>query len=215
VAASAVLWLGLAPLGLAVVGGCARAPDPALLLSQGDALGAVTAYRALVAKGDTSLSLRYNLATALLAADSLDAASELLETVRRAADGEVRARARFNGGLARLIEARAASGDTADRAFAEARALYRSYLGERFDDLDGKWNYELALRPQPPSGGGGGGGGDNEESSGRPESQQEPGQLDQAQAEALLNSAARDERDVQGKRQRMTRQPPPPGGRDW
>jgi Ca-activated chloride channel family protein len=204
------------PVGVLLgLGGCTRAPDPAIRLAEGDAIGAVVAYQALIAAGDTSLEMRYNLATALLAADSLASASELLEAVRRASDGEVRARARFNGGLARLIEARAATGDTADRAFGAARELYRAYLGERFDDIDGKWNYELALRPTPPSGGGGGGGGDNDESSQNPDAGQQPGQLDQAQAEALLNSAARDERDVQGKRQRMTRQPPPPGGRDW
>jgi len=209
-------WLLLLlPLGALSGIGCARAPDPALRLAEGDALGAVVAYRALVADGDTSLEMRYNLATALLAADSLVSATELLEAVRRAADGEVRARARFNAGLARLLEARAASGDTADRAFAAARELYRAYLGERFDDIDAKWNYELALRDQPPSGGGGGGGGDDDESPQNPDASPQPGQLDQAQAEALLNSAARDERDVQGKRQRMTRQPPPPGGRDW
>jgi Ca-activated chloride channel homolog len=208
-------WLLLLPLGAATLGGCTSAPDPALRLAAGDALGAVVAYRVLIAEGDSSLEMRYNLATALLAADSLASATELLETVRRAADGEVRARARFNAGLAHLLQARAASGDTADRAFAAARELYRAYLGERFDDIDGKWNYELALRDQPPSGGGGGGGGDNDDSPQNPESSQQPGQLDQAQADALLNSAARDERDVQGKRQRMTRQPPPPGGRDW
>jgi Ca-activated chloride channel family protein len=213
-ARTAGAWLLLLPLGAVSLGGCTPPPDPALRLAAGDALGAVVAYRALIAEGDTSLEMRYNLATALLAADSLAAASELLETVRRAADGEVRARARFNAGLARLLEARAASGDTADRAFAAARELYRAYLGERFDDIDAKWNYELALRDQPPSGGGGGGG-DDDDSPQNPESSQQPGQLDQAQADALLNSAARDERDVQGKRQRMTRQPPPPGGRDW
>jgi Ca-activated chloride channel family protein len=212
-----------AALALVVTGvmsGCARPPDPALRLEQGDALGAVSAYRALVAAGDTSYEMRYNLATALLAADSLPEAMELFEVVRRATDGEVRARARFNAGLAQLIEARAASGDTAggeaaDRAFAAARELYRAYLGERFDDEDGKWNYELALRPQPPMGGGGGGGSDRDDASEQPEESPASGQLDRAQAEALLNSAARDERDVQGKRQRMTRQPPPPGGRDW
>jgi Ca-activated chloride channel family protein len=198
-----------------LLGGCTRPPDPALRLEQGDALGAVSAYRALVATGDTSYELRYNLATALLAADSLVEATELFESVRRATDGDVRARTRFNEGLARLLEARAAGGDTADRAFAAARELYRAYLGERYDDVDGKWNYELALRPQPPMGGGGGGGSDNDDASEQPEDSPASGQLDRAQAEALLNSAARDERDVQGKRQRMTRQPPPPGGRDW
>lgn len=210
---ASVVMLAL-PIGVVLMlAGCARVPDPAIRLAEGDAIGAVVAYRALMAEGDTSLEMRYNVGTALLSADSLASATEWLEIVRRAADGDVRARARFNGGLARLLEARAASGDTADRAFGAARTLYRAYLGERFDDIDGKWNYELALRLQPPSGGGGGG--NSEDSPGNPEAPPPPGQLDQAQAEALLNSAARDERDVQGKRQRMTRQPPPPGGRDW
>jgi Ca-activated chloride channel family protein len=35
------------------------------------------------------------------------------------------------------------------------------------------------------------------------------------QAEQLLASAAREERDVQAKRQRQTRVEPPPGGKDW
>jgi Ca-activated chloride channel family protein len=41
------------------------------------------------------------------------------------------------------------------------------------------------------------------------------GGLGQQQAEQLLNSAARDERDVQGKRQRQNRADVPPGGKDW
>ena len=42
---------------------------------------------------------------------------------------------------------------------------------------------------------------------------QDQGGLDQRQAEALLNSAAREERDVQGRKQRQGRTPP--GGKDW
>lgn len=196
--------------------GCVAPPDPAARLAQGDVAGALVGYRELVAAGDTSARTRYNLATTLLAADSLEAALELLDQVRRATDGEVRDRARFNAGLAELLRARRATGDTADRAFAAARALYRAYLGEQPADVDGKWNYELALREQPPMGGGGGGGGDADDpSSPPPDAEPSPGALDRAQAEALLSSAARDERDVQGRRQRMTRQPPPPGGKDW
>jgi hypothetical protein len=30
-----------------------------------------------------------------------------------------------------------------------------------------------------------------------------------------LNAAARDERDVQGKKQKQNQPPPPPGGKDW
>ena len=195
--------------------GCARDPDPAQLFGDGDLLGALRAYQAQVMAGDTSYVTRYNLATALLAVDSLTRANELLESVRRGSDGEVRARARYNEGLSHLIAGRAQTGDSANASFAAARSLLRAFLGERYEDEDAKWNYELALRPSPPSGGGGGGGQNDDQSSERPESEPQPGQLDQAQAEALLNSAARDERDVQGRRQKMTRVPPPPGGRDW
>jgi Ca-activated chloride channel family protein len=194
--------------------GCARAPDPADRLASGDVAGALAAYRTALAAGDSSSRTRYNYATALLAADSLDAALELLEQVRRASDGELRDRARFNAGLAELLRARRGVGDSASRAAAAARALLRAYLAERPGDVDGQWNYELALRPSPPAGGGGGSA-DPTDPSSAPPSDPALGGLDRAQAEALLQSAARDERDVQGRRQRMTRQPPPPGGRDW
>lgn len=198
-----------------MLGACAREPDPARRLEAGDALGAAQAYANMIAGGDTSYVTRYNLATALLAADSLGEANQLFEQVRRGADGEVRARARYNEGLSALMQGRATAGDTANAAFAKARELFRAYLSERYVDDDGKWNYELALRPQPPMGGGGGGGDNDEQNSEQPESQPQSGQLDEAQAEALLNSAAREERDVQGRQQKMVRRPPPPGGRDW
>ncbi len=197
------------------LGACARAPDPAILLAQGDVPGAIRAYERMLADGDTSYRTRYNLGTALLAADSLAAVRDLFDGVRRGADGEVRERARYNAGLAYLVQAMRADGDSADAAYASARALYRAYLGERYTDEDAKWNYELTLRPKPPSGGGGGGGGDDGDADADQQDAPQPGQLDQTQAEALLNSAARDERDVQGRQRRMTRQPPPPGGRDW
>lgn len=207
---SAVLILALGSL----IGACARAPDPAQLFAEGDIEGALAAYQEQIAAGDTSFRTRYNLATTLLVSDSLAAANGLLEPVMLGTDGELRGRATYNAGLSRLIEGRGTSGDTANAAFAAARTLLRRYLGERYDDEDAKWNYELALRPQPPMGGGGGGG-DDDDPSDPNEGSPQGGQLDQSQAEALLNSAARDERDVQGRQQKMTRVPPPRGGRDW
>jgi Ca-activated chloride channel homolog len=85
--------------------------------------------------------------------------------------------------------------------------------------MDAKWNYELALRKKR-SGGGGGGGGASQPQSQTPsaperEQPQPSGGLAQRQAEQLLGSAAREERDVQAKRQRQNRVEPPPGGKDW
>ena len=82
--------------------------------------------------------------------------------------------------------------------------------------MDAKWNYELALRKKEQGGGGGGGGGQSENSP-SPQSQapKPSGGLAERQAEQLLGSAAREERDVQAKRQKQSRVEPPPGGKDW
>ncbi|MFN5600094.1 MAG: VWA domain-containing protein [Gemmatimonas sp.] len=207
--AVAVLLLAIVP---SVFGGCAQGPDPAALFKQGKVADAVAAYRALVAGGDTSARTLYNLGSAVLGADSLKEATTLLEAVRRNSDGEVRARARFNAGLAALRMGRTPQNPDADVQLAAARDAYRAFLRERPGHADAKWNYELALRQPPPQSGGGGGGG-NSRNSDQQSQPQSPGGLDQRQAEALLNSAAREEKDVQGRKQRVGRTPP--GGKDW
>ncbi len=196
-----------------VLGSCAKAPDPAALFAEGNVAAALRGYREMVADRDTTAETAYNLGTTLIAADSLAEASERLEAVRRRADGETRFRARFNAGLAALLLGRSGEGSDAEQRLADARAAYRALLADRPGSADAKWNYELALRPpQPPSGGGGGGGGGGNDQR-DPPPPSPPGGLDQKQAEALLNSAAREEREVQGRKQRQSRVPP--GGKDW
>ncbi len=208
------LVLALSVLPAALVS-CKQAPDPAALFADGNVGAAIAGYRAQIANGDTTVRTRYNLGTALIGADSLKAAAELLEMVRRESDGETRMRARFNAGYASLVIGRTPQNPEAESAFAAARAAYRAFLTDRAIDADAKWNYELALRkPPPPQGGGGGGGGGGDSPNDKPNDQpQNDGGLDQKQAEALLNSAAREERDVQGRKQRQGRTPP--GGKDW
>jgi len=209
--------LPLAPLLLVVVAtsalSCARPPDPAALFADGNVMGAIRGYREMVTRGDTSAMTRYNLGTALLGADSLPEAVELLEAVRRSTDGELRMRARYNAGLAQLRLGRMAENPNANDALAAARSAYRALLLDRPTDDDAKWNFELALRHPPPNSGGGGGGGGNSESQQEPQPAQSQSSLDQRQAEALLNSAAREERDVQGRKQRQGKVPPV--GKDW
>jgi Ca-activated chloride channel family protein len=207
--ATLALWLTVLPLLVS----CAQPPDPAARFADGDIAGAIAAYRAQRAAGDTSGRTRYNLGSALLGADSLPEASELLEAVRRDSDGEVRMRARFNAGLAALIAARQPGNAQADESFAAARAAYRAFLTERPADRDAKWNFELALRKTPPPQSGGGGGGGESPNTQQDQQPQEQAGLDKKQAEALLNSAAREERDVQGRKQRQGRTPP--RGKDW
>lgn len=194
---------------------CTQAPDPAVLFAEGKVAEAIAAYRGLVAKGDTTSRTMYNLGSALIGADSLSEAAERLEAVRRNSDGEVQFRARFNAGLAQLRLGRMPENAEADERLAAARAAYRALLTERPGYLDAQWNYELALQKTPPpsgGGGGGGGGGSDDQQDDQPKPQGQGG-LDQKQAEALLNSAAREERDVQGKKQRQGKTPP--RGKDW
>ena len=170
---------------------------------------------AQVARDDRSPGALYNYGTALLADDSVAAASEVLDRAAEKADDETRYRARFNSGLASLRPGLAAPADSGAEDLKKALASYKRVLLQRPADVDAKWNYELALRKQKQGGGGGGGGQSN--ASPAP-AQQEPKPqptLAQRQAEQLLGSAAREERDVQSKKQKQNRQEPPPGGKDW
>jgi Ca-activated chloride channel family protein len=178
----------------------------------------VALYRRALEEGQTAPGVVYDFGTALLAADSEPQAIEALERVIEVPDSEVRYRALFNLGLAHLRRGIALGDEGGKDDLDAALAAYRRALLLRNDELDAKWNYELALRrKQQSSGGGGGGGGSSGNPSPAPQAQgpQPSGGLGMNQAEQLLASAAREERDVQAKRQRQTRVEPPPGGKDW
>jgi Ca-activated chloride channel family protein len=169
----------------------------------------------VVKSGDQSPRALYNYGTALLAIDSTAAAAEILDRLADKADTVTQYRSRFNGGLAHLIRGRGTQGDSASIEMKAALALYKRVLLQRPNDLDAKWNYELALEHQKSGGGGGGGGQSNASPS---SAQQEPKPqptLAQRQAEQLLGSAEREERDVQSKKLKQNRPEPPPGGKDW
>lgn len=234
-ARAAVLLLAV----LAGAAGCAaprlpsRDQDDALdAFRRGDVRSALATYRDRTRAGG-SVPARYNLGTALAAADSLDAARAPLDEARRTRDPALRFRALFNLGYVHLRRGREAGASPPDSAGAPgdsagaggegrdeldaALAAYRQALLLRPADMDAKWNYELALRKKPPAGGGGGGGGGGGAGTPPPNAPPEPqpaGGIDRRQAEQLLNAAAREERQTQGKQQRRT-PPPPPGGKDW
>jgi Ca-activated chloride channel family protein len=175
-------------------------------------------YRQAIDRGDKRPETMYNFGTSLLAADSLQMAAEVLDRLSDARDPELRYRVLFNLGLAQLKRGLAAPEGAGDEPLDAALAAYKKVLLMRSSDLDAKWNYELALRKkQSGGGGGGGGGGGQSNASDKPQSQtpQPSGGLGQQQAEQLLGSAAREERDVQAKRQKQNRVEPPPGGKDW
>jgi Ca-activated chloride channel family protein len=199
--------------------GCARQSDNAAAARAYHARQypqAAAMYRAMINKGDRTAPTLYNYGTSLAAADSLTSAAEVLERAAETREPELRYRALFNLGLAHLVRGLALPQQQADEPLDAALAAYKKVLLLRSDDLDAKWNYELALRKKQQGGGGGGGGGESEPSP-APESRapRPSGGLGERQAEQLLGSAAREERDVQSKRQKQNRVEPPPGGKDW
>jgi Ca-activated chloride channel family protein len=165
----------------------------------------------------------YNRGTAMIERpDSTVEGIALLKRAEVTKDDDVRYRAGFNAGYAHLRDGLAASGDSATMPLDSALAVYKRVLTLRPDDLDAKWNYELALRER--SGGGGGGGGGQNDPAPQPEPQNAneqaprprpiPG-MNEQRAEALLNAVEQQEQDVQGRKQRRSVPQPPPGGRDW
>src|SRR2546423_10496288 len=84
-------------------------------------------------------------------------AAEVLDRAAENKDAELGYRALFNLGLAHLKRGLAAPQPQADEPLDAALAAYKKVLLLRSDDLDAKWNYELALRKKQQGGGGGGG----------------------------------------------------------
>jgi Ca-activated chloride channel homolog len=183
-----------------------------------DYLGAAKAFKGVMDKGDTTGQTAYNFGTALLSGDSLTQAAEVLTRLADAKDEELRYRALFNLGLTDLEQGLAAKGDAKTEPLDAALAAYKRVILMRPDDVDAKWNYELALHEKKGGGGGGGGGQGQSGADAQSNPQQSPqpqGGLGQKQADQLLGSAAREERDVQAKKQKQNRVEPPPGGKDW
>jgi Ca-activated chloride channel family protein len=166
----------------------------------------------------------YNRGTAMIAKpDSANEAKVILRRAEVTKDLEVKYRAGFNGGYVHLREGLDAAGDSATMPLDSALAVYKRVLTLRPDDLDAKWNYELALRKLASGGGGGGGGGQNDpQPEPSPQNAQNeaprprpvPG-MNEQRAEQLLNAVEQQEQDVQGRKQRRSVPLPPPNGRDW
>ena len=221
VAKTAMARSAAALVAFTLLGGCVRVnrnPEAVNAFRARDYMGAASRFRRAIEQGDTTGHTTYNYGTSLLNADSLPQAAEVLARLADTRDEELRYRALFNLGLAHLEQGLAAQGETRMEKLDAALATYKKVILMRPDDVDAKWNYELALH-EKKGGGGGGGGGQSQNSSNAPsntdQNPQPQGGMGQRQAEQLLGSAAREDRDVQAKKQKQNRVEPPPGGKDW
>ena len=176
---------------------------------------AAAAYQREIQEHSDSPRLEYNLGTALMQAGQLeDAVAALERAATSATSEELRYSALYNLGLCYLRQARDAKSSEAASAYASSADAYKRALQLRPNELAAKWNYELASQEKSKSSGGGGA---NQPQPKQPQDkqQQQPGSLDKRQAEQLLSSAQREERDVQAKKQRENQPERPPAGKDW
>jgi Ca-activated chloride channel family protein len=208
-AVAAILLLAILPLGASAQ---SRTGDQ--LYAAGLYHEAADAYARAIQSGTPSPRLEYNLGTALLAAGQSgqvglaeEAASALERAASESKDLDLRYQALYNLGLVYLYAARASKGqEEAAQAYAAATTAYRRALRLRPGDQDAKWNYELSNNERKSNSGG------QRPSGGPPKPSQ---QIDPRQAQQLLNSAQREERETQAKKQKQNAQDRPPGGKDW
>jgi hypothetical protein len=214
--------VGLA--GILVAGGAASAQRPAQgdrALAAGDPAGAAAAFLVEAGRGTGRDTAFYNAGTAALEAGRLDVARGALAEAAKSLDPALRYRALYNLGLADLLAAQADSA-RGEEFLEDAVDRLRQALLLEPSSARAKWNLELAdrRRPPPPSGGGGGAGGTPPPSGGGGREQPEQGEtrregLSQSQAEQILNSMERRERETRTEQQRRQQAGSAGGVKDW
>ncbi|MGQ0562385.1 MAG: VWA domain-containing protein [Gemmatimonadota bacterium] len=205
---------------------------------------AVREYEKAVANGDNSPELRYNLGTALLRLGRYADAEKQLRLALREMRGDKRQRAMYNLGNRYLEDARkSAEPHIAVQMLDAAVEAYKQALRLAPDDMDAKWNLELALRErekqrQSQAGGGGaeqepraqdeqdqaqaagGGAGRSSQSQASAGQGPSPGQryeqrpMSQEQADRILSAVEQDERQLTREKLRKGERRTPVA-RDW
>jgi Ca-activated chloride channel family protein len=215
--------VGLA--GLAFAGRAATAQRPAegdRVLAAGDPAGAAAEFLAEAGRGTARDTSFYNAGTAALEAGRFDVARGALVEAAKSLDPALRYRALYNLGLVGLLAAEA-DPTRQEEFLEEAVDRLRQALLLQPSSARAKWNLELAdrRRPPPPSGGGGGGGGNPPPSGGGGQREPQPrGEdrrpgLSQSQAEQILNSMERRERETRTEQQRRLQAGSAGGVKDW
>lgn len=164
----------------------------------------------------------YNAGTAALEARRFDVARGALTQAAKSLDPELRYRALYNLGLLGLL---AAEADTSKQAelLGEASERLQEALLLQPSSPRAKWNLELAQRRQPPPPAGGGGGGGNPPAGGgggasspepSPAESQDQG-LTRSQAEQILSSMERRERETRAEQQERLKGRSGGGVKDW
>ncbi len=214
--------VGLASVLLAGTAQAQRPTEGERALAAGDPAKAAAEFLEDAKRGTASDTAYYNAGTAALEAGRLDVARGALVEAAKSLDPELRYRALYNLGLVSLLAAGADTTRT-DELLDDAKDRLRQALLLQPSSERAKWNLELTerRRPPPPPGGGGGGGGAPPSSGGggqspRPNPSESRGQgLSQNQAEQILNSMERRERETRAEQQRRLQSGTAGGVKDW
>jgi Ca-activated chloride channel family protein len=208
--------------GLLVGAGRATAQRPTegdRALAAGDAARAASEFLKEAAAGAARDTAFYNAGSAALDAGRLDVARGALAEAAKSLDPGIRYRALYNLGVVGLLAAEADS-SRAEEFLDEAADRLRQALMLEPASARAKWNLELAERRRPPPPSGGGGGGAPPSGGGGGQSQQPPAEpksqgLSQSQAEQILNSMDRRERETRAEQQRRLQTGSAGGVKDW
>jgi len=217
--ASLVALAGLCLLPLRTASGQAPSRGERALRG-GDAGAAAVAFLDEVRAGRAPDTAYYNAGTAALRAGRYEVARGALTEATKSLDPGLRYRALYNLGLAAMLEAQADSAKR-DALLPQAVEHFQEALQLQPASPRAKWNLELAQRRRPPpSGGGGGGSGTPPPSPSAPQQQQsqsrpEPEPLSQSQAEQILNSMERQERQTRADQIRRMQGGTGGGVKDW
>jgi hypothetical protein len=213
--------VGLA--GVTLLAGRADAQRPTRggqALAAGDPTRAAAEFLKEAGTGRAKDTAFYNAGTAALQAGRLEVARGALAQATKSLDPALRYRALYNLGLASLL---AAAADTTRREelLDDATDQLRQALLLQPSSARAKWNLELAegRHPPPPPQSGGGGGGTPPPSGGGqpppPQPQPQSRDLSQSQAEQILNSMERRERETRAEQQRRMQAGSSGGVKDW
>jgi len=189
-------------------------------LAAGDPTRAAAEFLKEASGGHAQDTAFYNAGTAALQAGRLDVARGALAQAAKSLDPGLRYRALYNLGLAALLGAQA---DTSrrDELLDDATDRLRQALLLQPSSARAKWNLELAERRRPPPPPQSGGGASPPPPSGGPQTPQprapqpEPKDLSQSQAEQILNSMERRERETREEQQRRMENSSAGGVKDW
>jgi hypothetical protein len=185
------------------------------LLRTGDTAAAAVAFGREAIRRPAADTALFNAGTAAIARRDFESARKWLTGASRSLDPELRFRALYNLGLIALLESRR---DTANRQAreAEAAASFRDALLLQPGSVEAKWNLELVSdRPPPRSGGGGATPPPPPNPQDPPPRRPRTSAISQSEAEQILNSVERSERDVRAEQARRRRVAPSSAGRDW